>query len=127
MTSAIVTPIDIGQRLIALDPTQSFCVTAPAGSGKTELLSQRVLALLARAEQPEEMRARQAGRLGDDQMRFDPCTVQHLKCPDTVNSPGSATNCNSKSLCYFIFCHDFYTGHGYLLFKLCLTKFLSFP
>ena len=41
-------PVDSRQRDIALDPTQSFCVTAPAGSGKTELLSQRVLALLDR-------------------------------------------------------------------------------
>ena len=52
-----VQPADKTQRETALDPTRSFCVTAPAGSGKTELLSQRVLALLAHVQQPEEILA----------------------------------------------------------------------
>jgi ATP-dependent exoDNAse (exonuclease V) beta subunit len=51
------TPADNVQRIAALDPLRSICVTAPAGSGKTELLSQRVLKLLATADRPEEILA----------------------------------------------------------------------
>ena len=46
---------DDAARAQALDATQSFIVRAPAGSGKTELLTQRVLALLAQADAPEEI------------------------------------------------------------------------
>jgi len=46
---------DFAERKRALDPTHSFIVQAPAGSGKTGLLIQRYLKLLAHAEAPEEI------------------------------------------------------------------------
>ena len=44
---------DEQMRSAATDPVRSFCVTAPAGSGKTSLLILRFLRLLTRVDQPE--------------------------------------------------------------------------
>lgn len=48
-------PTDSAARHAAIDPTRSFIVQAPAGSGKTSLLTQRVLTLLATVEQPDHI------------------------------------------------------------------------
>ncbi|WP_239990118.1 UvrD-helicase domain-containing protein [Corticimicrobacter populi] len=48
-------PHDLAQRRRALDTRRSFLVQAPAGSGKTELLTDRILALLSTVQKPEEI------------------------------------------------------------------------
>jgi ATP-dependent helicase/nuclease subunit A len=48
-------PVDFREREQAIQPDRSYIVKAPAGSGKTGLLVQRILALLGLVERPESV------------------------------------------------------------------------
>src|SRR5580704_16950929 len=79
---------DLDQRALALDLSQTFIVRAPAGSGKTDLLTRRFLKLLAAVDEPEEILAITFTRAATAEMRSR--VLEHLE--KASRSPEPATD-----------------------------------
>jgi len=81
-------PPDNDQRRRALDPARSILVRAPAGSGKTELLTKRFLRLLSTVNEPGEIVAITFTRAAAAEMRHR--IVEKLeKAAEPVREVGS--------------------------------------
>ncbi|WP_043765011.1 UvrD-helicase domain-containing protein [Algiphilus aromaticivorans] len=104
MSNADLAARDGAHRERALDTAGSFIVQAPAGSGKTELLTQRVLALLGEVDAPEqivamtftraaaaEMRRRIQGELASDR-RPEDCSAEHERRTRSLAMAARARN-----------------------------------
>ncbi len=88
MAATDLETIDAAARERALDPGTSFIVQAPAGSGKTTVLTQRYLKLLAGVDEPEQVLAITFTRKAAGEMRE---RVQKALAGDIeVKSPADA-------------------------------------
>jgi ATP-dependent helicase/nuclease subunit A len=97
-------PPDAAARERALDAARSFIVQAPAGSGKTELLIQRFLALLARVDAPEEILAITFTIKAAGEMRAR--VVQALRTARTGEKPASAHAARTRELAVAVLARD---------------------
>lgn len=88
--------MDQRERELAIRPDASFLVQAPAGSGKTSLLTQRFLRLLALVEEPEEIAAITFTRKAAAEMRAR--ILGELREASTGHAPANAYQQQTRAL-----------------------------
>lgn len=95
---------DLDTRAKAIDPAYSFIVQAPAGSGKTELLMQRILTLLLTVQEPEEVMALTFTKKAVEEMRV---RVIHTLQAAKDNTPVTSEHQQkSRELAQAVLAHD---------------------
>ena len=97
-------------RIAALDVTRSFIVQAPAGSGKTELLIQRYLHLLATVDQPEEVLAITFTRKATAEMRLR--VLQALQAAERSEIPEQQHRRMTAEIAVGVLARDTQLGWG---------------
>src|SRR5258707_15760027 len=95
---------DDADRAAALDAARSFIVQAPAGSGKTELLIQRYLAILADVERPERIVAMTFTVKAAAEMRER--VVNALREADSGMPPRSPHEAKTRELALAVLARD---------------------
>jgi len=105
-------PSDWQVRQRATDPQHSFLVQAPAGSGKTELLTDRILALLAGVNRPEEIVAITFTRKAAAEMHER--VLEKLRRAQDETPPAAAHELQSWTLARAAIARDQALGWGLL-------------
>lgn len=103
-TAAVNIPVDASVREEALDPSRSFIVQAPAGSGKTELLTRRVLTLLTLVDEPEEVLSITFTRKAASEMRAR--VVETLQAAASGVEPDNAYQLEGFKLAQAVLARD---------------------
>ncbi|MFO1324207.1 MAG: UvrD-helicase domain-containing protein [Burkholderiales bacterium] len=106
---------DTAHREQALDTRQSFLVQSPAGSGKTELLIQRFLALLATVERPERIVAMTFTRKAAAEMRERVVAALRAAETDAPARPGDSHRARTRALAAAALARDRALGWNLLL------------
>lgn len=89
-------PSDQAQRTAALDTSQSFLVEAPAGSGKTDLLTRRFLRLLTTVDDPSQIVAITFTRPAAAEMRHR--ILSELEKAAFTEPPGTSSDSEPTSM-----------------------------